>query len=57
MVEGGKMTDKGGAGPANYQLGSMGERWKLPHQGLGRSPSLFATFALFKSENIAYIIA
>ena len=48
------MIGIGGAGPAYSQLGGMGERCKPPHRGLGRSPSRFATFALFKSQNIAY---
>ena len=45
----------GGRSPPS-QLGGVGERCKLPHWGLGQSPSRFATFAIFKPQNIAYCI-
>ena len=41
-----ELTSGGGAFP---------EVWGLPHRGLGRSPSSFATFTMLKSQNIAYI--
>ena len=44
-----ELTSGGGAFPA----WGMGERCKLPHRGLGRSPSSFATFTMLKLQNIA----
>ena len=43
-ARGGKVIGKGGEGQPPRQQGSMGERCTLPHR--------FATFALFKSQNI-----
>ena len=39
-------------GSPHIQQGGMGEHCKLPHHSLGWSPSRFATFAIFKSQNI-----
>ena len=47
---GGVSGRTGGCGrglrPLEVQLGGMGERCKLPHRGLGRSPRSFATLSL-----------
>ena len=49
-----ELIKSGGGGVAPLaQRGGMGERCKLPHRGLGRSPSRFATFAIFQPQNIA----
>ena len=39
-----------GVRPPPAQPGGMGERCKLPHRGLGRSPRSFASCALLKPE-------
>ena len=35
----------GAGGPTPRQQGGMGERCKVPHRGLGRSPKAFTFFA------------
>ena len=41
------------SGGVAFPAWGMGERCKLPHRGLGRSTSSFATFTMLKSQNIA----
>ena len=38
---------RGYGGALEAPPGGMGERWKLPHGGLGRSPRSFAILAIF----------
>ena len=47
---GGEMIDKGGAGTTYSQLGGMGERCKLPHQGMALLLCNFRTFQVTKQS-------
>ena len=40
-----------GRGPPTHQQGGMGERCKLPHRGLGRSPRSFHIFRFKAAKN------
>ena len=40
-----------GRGPPTHQQGGMGERCKLPHQGLARSPRSFHIFRFKAAKN------
>ena len=40
-----------GRGPPTHQQGGMGERCKLPHGGLGRSPRSFHIFRFKAAKN------